>query len=53
MGESAHMTITAQTVQRSSIETALNTLLTVEDSGPGNRSLREKLLSLERKLASN
>jgi ribosome biogenesis GTPase A len=42
-----------QTVEPPSIEAVLHTLLTVEDCGTVNKSLREKLLSLERKLASN
>ena len=47
------MTIADQDVQRLSIEAALHTLLMIEDSGAGNRGLREKLLSLEQKLVSN
>ena len=39
--------------QRSSIESALRTLLTNVDLVTSNSSLREKLLSLERKLASD
>jgi len=47
------MTITDQTVERHPIEEILRTLLTVEESAAGNnKGLREKLLSLERKLAS-
>jgi ribosome biogenesis GTPase A len=42
-----------QTVERPSIEAVLHTLLTVEDCGGVNNGLREKLLSLEKKLASN
>jgi len=42
-----------QTVERPSIEAVLHTLLRVEDCGRVNKGLREKLLSLERKLASN
>jgi ribosome biogenesis GTPase A len=42
-----------QTVERPSIEMVLHTLLTVEDRGGVNKGLREKLLSLETKLASN
>lgn len=47
------MTITDQTVERPSIEAVLHTLFTVEHPGTSNRILREKLLSLEMKLASN
>ena len=39
--------------QRHSIAGTLRVLLTISESGTGNDSLREKLLSLERKLASN
>jgi len=47
------MTITDQTVDRHPIEEILRALLTVEESAAGNnKGLREKLLSLERKLAS-
>src|ERR1700678_102845 len=42
-----------QTVERPSIQAVLHTLLGVEDHGGVNKGLREKLLSLERKLASN
>jgi ribosome biogenesis GTPase A len=42
-----------QIVERPSIEAVLQVLLRVEDSGSVNKGLREKLLSLERKLASN
>jgi ribosome biogenesis GTPase A len=42
-----------QTVDRPSIEAALHTLLSVEDRVVVNKGMREKLLSLERKLASN
>jgi ribosome biogenesis GTPase A len=47
------MAITDQSVERRSIEAALRRLLEVEDSGAGNKTLREKLLSLEKKLAQN
>ena len=47
------MTIVDQDVQRLSMEAALHTLLMIEGSCAGNRGLREKLLSLEQKLASN
>jgi len=40
-------------VERPSIEAVLYTLLTVEDSGGVNKGLAEKVLSLEKKLASN
>jgi ribosome biogenesis GTPase A len=39
--------------QRNSIAGVLRVLLALSDSGTGNNSLHEKLLSLERKLASN
>jgi ribosome biogenesis GTPase A len=42
-----------QTVARPSIEAVLHTLLRVEDCRGVNKGLREKLLSLERKIASN
>jgi ribosome biogenesis GTPase A len=42
-----------QTVECPSIEAVLHTLLTVDDYGAVNKGLREKLLSLEKKLASN
>jgi GTP-binding protein EngB required for normal cell division len=42
-----------QTVERPAIEEVLHTLLTVEHYGAVNKGLREKLLSLEKKLASN
>jgi len=42
-----------QIVERPSIEAVLHTLLGVEDRAGVNKGLREKLLSLERKLASN
>jgi ribosome biogenesis GTPase A len=42
-----------QITERPSIEAVLQALLRLEDSGGMNRGLREKLLSLERKLASN
>jgi ribosome biogenesis GTPase A len=42
-----------QTVEHPSIEAVLHTLLGVEDRGNINKGLREKLLSLKRKLASN
>jgi hypothetical protein len=41
-----------QTVERRSIEAVLDALLTVEDCGGFNKGLREKLLSLEKKLTS-
>ena len=47
------MTIVDKSVERLSMESALRTLLLMEDCGAGNGSLREKLLSLETKLASN
>ena len=47
------MTIVVQDAQRLSMEAALHTLLMIEGSCAGNRGLREKLLSLEQKLASN
>src|SRR5580658_5798099 len=47
------MTIVDKSVERLSMESALHTLLRMEDCGAGNGGLREKLLSLERKLASN
>ena len=42
------MTIVDHDVQRLSMEAALQTLLTTEDSYASNRGLHEKLLSLER-----
>ena len=42
-----------QTEERQSIEGVLRTLLTIQDSETRSASLREKILSLERKLASN
>ncbi len=42
-----------QTEERLSIERVLRTLLTIQDSATRSASLREKILSLERKLASN
>ncbi|MGD0446327.1 MAG: dynamin family protein [Edaphobacter sp.] len=42
-----------QTVDRPSIEAVLHTLRGVEDRGSVNKGLREKLVSLKRKLASN
>src|ERR1700689_1750358 len=39
--------------QRHSIAGVLRVLLAISDSGTGNNSLHEKLLSLERKRASN
>ncbi len=45
--------ITDQSVEHRSMEAALRTLLAMENTGANNRSLREKLLSLEKKLASN
>ncbi|MHB8303729.1 MAG: dynamin family protein [Acidobacteriaceae bacterium] len=45
--------IADQSAERRSMEAALRTLLAVENAGANNRSLREKLLSLEKKLASN
>lgn len=53
MNELAYMAITDQTVEHRSIGAMLRTLLEVEDSRSGNRSLHEKLLLLEKKLASN
>jgi len=46
------MTITNQAVERRAIETALHTLLTVEDDAAGNQGLRDKLRSLQTKLTS-
>jgi len=45
--------ITDRTAEYRSIEAALRTLLAIESTGTNNRTLREKLLSLEKKLASN
>lgn len=45
--------ITDQSVERRSMGAALRTLLAIENDGAYNQSLREKLLSLEKKLASN
>lgn len=45
--------ITDQSVEHCSMEATLRTLLAIENAGANNRSLREKLLSLEKKLASN
>ena len=45
------MTIVDKSVERLSMESALHTLVTMEDCGAGNGGLREKLLSLEKKLA--
>jgi ribosome biogenesis GTPase A len=42
-----------QIVEHPSIEAVLRALLRVENSGSANKGLREKLMSLERKLASN
>jgi GTP-binding protein EngB required for normal cell division len=42
-----------QTAERPSIEAVLHTLLTVEDCDAVQKSLNEKLISLEMKLASN
>ena len=47
------MSIIDQSVSRHSLEEALQTLLSVEDCDAGNQGLREKLLSLEKKLNSN
>jgi hypothetical protein len=47
------MTIVDKSVERLSRESALHTLVTMEDCGAGNGGLREKLLFLEKKLASN
>src|SRR5580658_10214410 len=47
------MTIVDKSVERLSMESALNTLLMMEGCGAGNGGLHEKLLSLEKKLASN
>jgi ribosome biogenesis GTPase A len=47
------MATTDQAVERPSIEAVLRTLLTVEDCGAVNKSLNEKLHSLEKKLSSN
>src|SRR5580658_8476837 len=47
------MTIVDKSVERLSMESALNTLLMMEGCGAGNGGLHGKLLSLERKLASN
>src|SRR5271154_4738581 len=47
------MAIIDQSVERRSIEAVLQRLLEIEDSGGGDKTLREKLLSLERKLARN
>lgn len=46
-------TITDQSAERHSIESALRDLLAIESHSAVNPSLREKLLSLEKKLASN
>ncbi len=45
--------ITDQSIERRSMEAALRTLLTIENAGTRNQNLREKLLFLENKLASN
>jgi ribosome biogenesis GTPase A len=45
--------ITNQSVERHSMEAALHRLLAIEDDGAVNPGLREKLRSLENKLASN
>lgn len=45
--------ITDQSIERRSMEAALRTLLAIENAGTRNQSLREKLLFLENKLASN
>ena len=50
MNESAYMAIADQTVERRFIEAMLGTLLEVEGFSVRHRSLREKLLSLEKKL---
>jgi ribosome biogenesis GTPase A len=47
------MTIVDKSVERLSMESALHTLLMMEDGSVGCGGLREKLLSLEKKLASN
>jgi ribosome biogenesis GTPase A len=47
------MATTDQAVEPPSIEAVLRTLLTVEDCGTVNKSLNEKLRSLEKKLSSN
>jgi ribosome biogenesis GTPase A len=47
------MTIVDKTTERLSMDAALHSLLTIEDCGSGNRGLREKLLLMEKKLASN
>ena len=47
------MTIVDKSVERLSMDAALHSLLTIEDSCSGNGGLREKLLFLEKKLASN
>src|SRR5271168_3111699 len=46
------MTIAGQTVECHPIEESLRKLLAVEGNGPGNKSLRDKLLFLEGKLES-
>src|SRR5271168_1424230 len=46
------MVVADQTAERRSIEEVVRTLLAMADSGEGNRSLREKLFSLDTKLAS-
>ena len=46
------MSIAGQTVERHPIEESLRKLLAVEGNGPGNKSLRDKLLFLQEKLAS-
>jgi ribosome biogenesis GTPase A len=47
------MTIVDQDLPRLSMEAALRDLLMIEDSGLGNKCLRQKLLGLEQKLVSN
>jgi ribosome biogenesis GTPase A len=46
------MTVTSETAQRASIESCLRTVLAVETSAVRNSDLRERILSLEEKLAS-
>jgi ribosome biogenesis GTPase A len=47
------MTIVDKSVERLSMEAVLHSLLIIEESGTGNRGLREKLLRMQKKLASN
>lgn len=46
------MTISSQTAEPRPIEAVLRDLLAVEDSGTGNKALRERLLRLEKKVVA-